>query len=65
MSGLLLVFVGGITGFYIGKRLRGRYRDAIFPDFSGIPDFHNQYCQRKTYNFNQKLEKFGKLLLFQ
>ena len=41
------------------------YRCAIFPDFSGIPDFHiSKLSMKKNYNFNQKLGKCIKLLLF-
>ena len=42
-----------------------RKRDAIFPDFSGIPGFHKSKLSMKNDNFNQKLERFSKLLLFQ
>ena len=41
-----------------------QFRDAIFPDFSGIPDFHKSKLSMKNYNFNPKLERFRKLLLF-
>ena len=41
-------------------------RYAIFPDFPGIPDFHKSKSSiKKTYDFNQKLERFSKVLLFQ
>ena len=32
-------------------------RDAIFPDFSGIPDFHKFKFSMKTCNFSPKLER--------
>ena len=40
-------------------------RDAFFPDFSGIHDFHKSKLSVKTYDYNKKLEGFSKLLLFQ
>ena len=42
-----------------------RRPSCIFPDFSGIHDFHKSKLSMKTYNFNQKLERFSELLLFQ
>ena len=33
------------------------FRDAIFPDFSGIPGFHKSKMSMKKLNFNPKLER--------
>ena len=42
-----------------------RNRDAIFPDFSGIPDFSKSKSSiKKTYNFNQKLDELASYCCF-
>ena len=40
-------FLADETGNYCGSQ-EGKSRDAIFPDFSGIPDFHQSKLSMKN-----------------